>query len=258
MSCYVADNQSEGALGRRNIRRAKRKTLSNSVESCPVCDATRVCVCVRLAARGRTAHFRPAPKLMHGSGSRSRFGRSRRVSYVRKNWLYRPRSGHTSHCLCLPGPGSHISHMPAGPSSHTCPCRRCPAHGNPRGARARTANSSRQMPQRQDAGATPQGPFTPHDMLGSWHRPTELRDSRAQRHVIIPSLSLPLFLRLHTGHSLILFHLARPNFVSCTLACALAMMGSRPSYLLASLRSRPWPSSPCPRRGTTASSRRCS
>ena len=72
MSCYVADNQSEGALGRRNIRRAKRKTLSNSVESCPVCDATRVCV--RLAARGRTAHFRPAPKLMHGSGSRSRFG----------------------------------------------------------------------------------------------------------------------------------------------------------------------------------------
>ena len=72
MSCYVADNQSEGALGRRNIRRAKRKTLSNSVESCPVCDATRVCV--RLPARGRTAHFRPAPKLMHGSGSRSRFG----------------------------------------------------------------------------------------------------------------------------------------------------------------------------------------
>lgn len=118
MSCYVADNQSEGALGRRNIRRAKRKTLSNSVESCPVCDATRVCVCVRLAARGRTAHFRPAPKLMHGSGSRSRFGRSRRVSYVRKNWLYRPRSGHTSHCLCLPVPGAGATYLI---------CRRDPA-----------------------------------------------------------------------------------------------------------------------------------
>lgn len=188
MSCYVADNQSEGALGRRNIRRAKRKTLSNSVESCPVCDATRVCV--RLPARGRTAHFRPAKIdawFRFAFAVRSALAGYRmcvKIGFTGPDPDTRP-----TVCVSRSREPPHISHMPAGPSSHTCPCRRCPAHGNPRGARARTANSSRQMPQRQDAGATPQGPFTPHDMLGSWHRPTELRDSRAQRHVIIPSLS---------------------------------------------------------------------